>query len=173
MWKALLLGLLSASAWSQPPASPDRWKDLRFLIGEWTGEGGGGGAGQGAGSFSFTPQLGGKILVRRNVADYPAANGKPAVHHEDVMTVYLEAEGKAPEAIYFDNEGHVIHYVVEVNPSGKVVRFVSRVQAGEPRYRLTYREADKDLVTGQFELAPPGKPEAFDRYMEWSARRKK
>jgi len=165
---ALFLGL-SASLWSQPA---DRWKDLRFLVGEWTGEGGGSSTGQGMGAYSFLPELGGKILVRRNTADYPAANGNPAVHHEDVMTVYLEAEGKVPEAIYFDSEGHVIHYSVEINPAGKSVTFVSPSQTGQPRYRLTYSDSGKGVVHGRFEIAPPGKPEAFTRYMEWSARRK-
>jgi hypothetical protein len=152
--------------------TPDRWKDLRFLIGEWTGEGGGGSVGPGMGAYSFLPDLGGKILVRRNVADYPAANGNPAVHHEDTMTVYLEADGKVPEAIYFDSEGHVIHYALEVDAAARMVRFVSPALQGQPRYRLTYRESGKDLVAGLFEVAPPGKPEAFNKYMEWTARRK-
>jgi len=169
MAKLALILLLTTSLWSQPA---DRWRDLRFLVGEWTGEGGGS-VGQGMGVFSFQPELGGKILVRRNTADYPAANGNPATHHEDILTVYLEAEGRAPEAIYFDSEGHVIHYSVEIDPAGKSVRFVSLAQPGQPRYRLTYRDAGKGLVDGQFEIAPPGKPEAFSRYLEWSARRKK
>jgi hypothetical protein len=164
-----VLCLLSALAWGQP----DRWKDLRFLVGEWTGEGGGSSTGQGMGTYTFLPELDGKVLVRRNSADYPAANGRPAVHHEDVMTVYLESEGRAPEAIYFDNEGHVIHYTLEIDSAGKVVRFVSPPQPGQPRYRLTYRETANGVVAGQFEVAPPGKPEGFVRYMEWSARRKK
>ena len=172
MSRGFLLFLLSAPLWSQPAAAPDRWKDLRFLVGEWSGEGGGGSPGQGAGAYSFLPELGGKVLVRRNVADYPASNGNPAVHHEDLMTIYLEGDGKALEAIYFDNEGHVIHYIIEANPASKVARFVSPPQPGQPRYRLTYRETAKDLVAGQFEVAPPGKPESFVKYMEWTARRK-
>jgi hypothetical protein len=171
MWKLrlLLLAMMTASAWSQPL---DRWKDLRFLIGEFTGEGGGSGVGQGMGAYTFLPELGGKILMRRNVADYPAANGDPATHHEDVMTVYAEADGRNLEAIYFDSEGHVIHYAVEVVNGGKSVTFTSAAQAGQPRYRLTYRDSGKGLVDGRFEVAPPGKPEAFTRYMEWTARRK-
>ena len=142
----------------------DRWKDVRFLVGEWTGEGGGDSVGQSMGAYSFLPELGGKILVRRN--------SNPAAHHADVMTVYVEAEGKAPEAIYFDSEGHVIHYAVEIDSAAKSVRFVSPAQPGQPRYRLTYHDSGKGLVGGQFEIAPPGKPEAFTKYLEWSARRK-
>ncbi|MCU1233890.1 MAG: hypothetical protein JWP63_1857 [Candidatus Solibacter sp.] len=170
MPRLAVLLLLSACAWSQPP---DRFQSLRFLIGEWTGTGGGADTGQGAGAYTFLPELDGKVLVRRSSSDYPTANGRPAIHHVDVMTVYLEADGKAPEAIYFDNEGHVIHYAIEIDAAGKVARFVSPVQAGQPRYRLTYREMAADVDTGQFEVAPPGKPEAFTKYLEWSARRKK
>jgi hypothetical protein len=162
MSKVLVVCLLSFCLWGQ---SPDRWKDLRFLIGEWTGEGSGG-----AGAYSFLPDLGGRILVRRNVADYP---GNPPVHHEDVMTVYFEGEGAAPQAIYFDSEGHVIRYAMEIDPAGKLARFVSPQQPGQPRYRLTYRETGKDLVAGLFEVAPPGRPESFTKYLEWTARRKK
>src|SRR3954447_23856861 len=97
--------------------SPDRWQDLRFVIGEWTATDGG--------AFSFVPELGGKILVRRSV--------NPSAHHEDVMTVYLEAAGKTPEAIYFDNEGHVIHYTLEIDAAAKTVHFVSPAQPGQPR----------------------------------------
>jgi hypothetical protein len=169
MSRLLALCLLSSLLCAQP----DRWEDLRFLIGEWTGEGGGTSTGQGMGAYSFLPELDGKVFVRRNSADYPAANGRPAIHHEDVMTVYLEGDGKAPEAIYFDNEGHVIHYAIEVDAAGKSARFVSPAQPGQARYRLTYRETARDVVAGLFEIAPPGKPESFTKYMEWSARRKK
>jgi hypothetical protein len=169
MSRLLLLCLLCSIAWGQP----DRWKELRFLVGEWTGEGGGTYTGAGAGSYTFLPELDGKILVRRNSSDYPAANGRPAIHHEDVMTVYREGETQAPQAIYFDNEGHVIRYAIEADPAGKQARFVSAPQAGQPRYRLTYRETGKDRVAGLFEVAPPGKPDSFTTYIEWTARRKK
>jgi hypothetical protein len=170
----LLPIFLFASALCAQNSAPaaGRWNDLRFLTGEWTGEGGGS-TGPGAGAYTFLPELDGTVLVRRNTADYPAANGRPAIHHEDVMTVYREAADKAPEAIYFDNEGHVIHYAVEIDPAAKTARFLSPVQPGQPRYRLTYRETAPGVVAGMFEIAPPGKPESFAKYMEWSARRKR
>src|SRR6202011_6405981 len=64
-----------------------------LLTGDWLGEGGGA-PGQGAGEFSFRSELGGKALVRRNRADYPAAAGKPAFHHEDLMMIFQEAESQ-------------------------------------------------------------------------------
>jgi hypothetical protein len=168
MSKLILLCLCAASLGAQ---APDPWKDLGFLLGEWTGEGGGS-PGQAMGAYSFLPELGGKILVRRNVADYPAAGGKPAVHHEDVMTVYREAGNQPPAAIYFDSEGHVIHYSVEIDAAAKLVRFVSPTVPNQPRYRLTYRETGKNLVAGKFEIAAPDKPEAFATYLDWISRRR-
>ena len=169
-----LLAFWPCPSIGQDAAKPDPWASLHFLIGTWEAKTTGGSArAQGAGNYSFQLKLAGHLLARHSGGGSCKGPEDYNCNHADLLYLYPEGPAGALRAIYFDNEGHVIHYVVEVNPSGKVVRFVSRVQAGEPRYRLTYREADKDLVTGQFELAPPGKPEAFDRYMEWSARRKK
>ena len=162
----ILIVLLAVCAWGQQSA--DRWKDFRFLIGDWKGEGGGASTGPGAGAYTFLPELDGKILVRRSSSDYA---GNPATHHEDVMTVYRESEAESPRAVYFDNEGHVIHYRIEVDAAAKTVRFISLPRPGEPRYRLTYRETAKDVVAGLFEVAPPGNPEKFTKYLEWAARR--
>src|SRR5579862_1300613 len=96
----LFLVLVSIAA-----AAGDTWKDLRFLLGDWTGEGGGG-----AGAFSFELQAGGKAMLRRNSADYPASSGKPSIHHEDIMLIYADADGQPPKAVYVDSEGHVIQY---------------------------------------------------------------
>src|SRR5207244_221083 len=58
-------------------ATPD-WEPLGWLVGDWVGEGGG--AMTGKGGFSFLPDNDGHLLIRRNVADYPPQNGKPALH---------------------------------------------------------------------------------------------
>src|SRR5712692_4440664 len=70
-------------------AKADDWGPLQFLVGQWTGEGGGE-PGQGSGSFSFTPDLQGKILVRKNVAEYPPSKEKPAYRHDDLMVIYRD-----------------------------------------------------------------------------------
>ena len=64
-------------------AKAEDWGPLQFLVRNWTGEGGGE-PGQGSGSFSFTPDLQGKILVRKNVAEYPPSKEKPAYKHDDL-----------------------------------------------------------------------------------------
>src|SRR5260370_6189124 len=80
---------------------------LQFLVGNWTGEGGGE-PGQGSGSFTFAPDLQGKILVRKNVAEYPPSNGKPAYRHDDLMVVYHDYAARRLRAIYFDSEDHAL-----------------------------------------------------------------
>jgi hypothetical protein len=150
---------------AQPsPKLDDRWAPLAFLIGEWTGEGGGG-PGQGSGGFSFLPDQDGKILIRKNRADYPATNDRPAFSHTDLMIVYNEQGETKLRAIYFDTEDHVIHYTVEPSTDRKSVQFVSE------NFRLTYRKTGPDAVGIKFEIAPPGKPGAFATYIEASAHR--
>jgi len=159
-----ILFLTVVSLFGESPPNWDRWQ---FLMGEWVGEGGGE-PGQGTGSFSFKPELEGRILVRKNRSDYPATKDRPAVSHQDLMVVYPGSP--TPHAIYFDNEGHVIHYAADFQAGGVV--FTSEAQASAPRFRLTYTKLAADKVGIRFEIAPPGKPDAFVPYVEAVARRK-
>jgi len=144
------------------------WGPAQFLVGSWVGEGGGQ-PGQGAGSFSFTPDLQGKILVRRNFAAYPAANGKPAFRHDDLMIVYRDTAAFAPvlRATYFDSEEHTIQYSVKPVEGGIVL--VSEGPQSTPRYRMTYLSTGKNTLKIKFEIAAPGKD--FAPYIEAAARR--
>jgi hypothetical protein len=108
MLRLCILGLTLFSCSMPLSAQADRWKGFQFLIGEWTG-GGGSSTGRGSGAFSFQLDVNGKVLLRRNHAEYPASKDKPAIRHDDLMMIYLEADDKAPEAVYADSEGHVIH----------------------------------------------------------------
>jgi hypothetical protein len=145
------------------------WGALQYLAGEWTGEGSGG-PGQGTGSFSFKPDLQGKILVRKNRAEYPASKERAAFVHDDLMVVYRDAPEAAAHAIYFDSEGHTIRYEVQA-PDGGAIVFISPAEPSTPRYRLTYTRIDQDRLTIKFEIAPPGKPAEFTTYKEASAHR--
>ena len=162
----LLLPLLAVPIlFAQPsPKLDNRWAPLAFLVGDWTGEGGGG-PGQGTGGFSFLPDQNGKILIRRNRADYPASKDRPAFSHTDLMIVYNEQGETKLRAIYFDTEDHVIHYTVEPSPDGSNVRFVS------DNYRLTYHKTGADSLALKFEIAPAGKPGAYTTYIEATAHR--
>ncbi len=171
-----LLGVISGKTSEQgKPGNPDEqdaalWGPLQFLVGKWTGEGTGA-PGEGTGGFSFTWDLGQKILVRRNHADYPATNDRPAFTHLDFMVIYGDAAGKTLKAIYFDNERHVINYSVLVQEGGDRVQFISDAIPSVPRYRFTYIKAGVNALKLKFEIAPPGKPDSFATYIEASARR--
>jgi len=166
----ILLLATSLSLIAQPPDSkPDPFKPFQFLLGDWVGEGSGA-PGAGSGDFSLQYDLQRHVLVRKSYAEYPASQNRPAYRHDDLMIVYMDEGAKPPKAIYFDSEGHVISY--SVVSSENSVRFVSGAAAGQPRYRLTYRKTGDDTVALEFEIAPPGKPDAFASYIQASARRK-
>jgi hypothetical protein len=157
-----VLGLALGLAAPGVAATP-AWPDLGWLEGRWTADGGGG-PGQASGGFSFLPEAGGQVLVRRNFADYPAQGGKPAERHDDLMVIYRD--GPAARATYWDSEGQTIHYAVTAPAPGEAV-FVSDDPAG-PRFRLSYRRTAVGL-DGRFEIAPPPGRDAFKTYLSWSA----
>lgn len=165
----LLLCLVSLVA--QPVKNGARFTPFGFLAGEWVGESGGG-PGQGSGEFSFLPDQDGKILIRKNFATYPATKGKPAFSHTDLMIIYQESGESKLRAIYFDDEDHIIHYIVEPSADRNSVQLVTENSASQPGYRLTYRKSGDDRVTIQFEIAPAGKGDAFSTYIQATARRK-
>jgi hypothetical protein len=163
----LILFLCATAALTQGP-SGDPFHALRFLMGEWVADGP---AAAGSGHFEFTPDVQGNVMVRRNHAEYPAANGRPAANHDDLMVIYREGMPATARAIYFDNEGHVIRYAVEAG-APDAVTFVSEAAAGMPRFRLSYKKLPDGWLGGKFEIAAPGKPEEFKTYLEWTAKRK-
>ena len=151
-----------------PQATADAWGSIRFLVGDWVGEGSGK-PGQGRGSFSFRFDLEQKILVRRSHSEYPAAGEKPAIVHDDLMVCYPDPAGGRILAIYLDNEGHIIHYVAESDGPGRLV-LVSEPRASSPGFRLTYTRLEGDTVAINFEIAPPGGTE-FVPYLSGKAAR--
>lgn len=158
----LLLAVASLCAQDKP-----NWDGWRFLIGEWTGEGEGD-ARQGTGGFTFELQLDQRVLVRKNHAEYPATKDKPAYSHQDLMVIHPDGPGWS--AVYFDNEGHVIHYSVKFRTEGVGVTFTSTEPASGPRYLLTYTKLGANKVGIEFAIAAPGKP--FTPYIHAVAHRK-
>jgi hypothetical protein len=171
-WRTATVALLSLAGFSSvmgraatPPAGAreDPWAGWRFVVGEWAGEGSGR-PGEGAGSFSFRFDLGEKVLMRRSHTEYPAQGQKAAFVHDDVMICYPEPAGDRILAIYFDNEGHVIHYTADASRPGRVV-LVSEASGSSPGFRLTYTQTGPDAVTIEFEIAPPDRPGEFVPYL--------
>jgi hypothetical protein len=143
------------------------WGPLQFLLGTWTTDQPSTGArALGTGSFSFSPDLQGKVLVRKSFAEYPPENGKPAYRHDDLMIVYRDGDSHL-RAMYFDNEDHVIEYSVQ--PSAHGVVFESQGSSVASRYRLTYTATGADHAKLKFEIALPEKD--FTTYIEASVHR--
>jgi hypothetical protein len=154
----------------QPFLEETGWAPLRFLLGYWVGEGGGA-SDQGSGWFTFTTEVQGQLMVSRNHAEYPADADRPAVVHDDLMIIYRDPAGAGVRAVYFDNEGHAIHYsVAVVEPTG-AIQFDSAGSAAQPGYRLTYIPTSPDTLRLTFEIAPPAPSPTFTTYIEARARR--
>jgi hypothetical protein len=157
-----LLAALRAADPAAAAAAPAPLRALAFLEGTWTAEPDARGS---TGQFTLAPELSGAVLVRRNRLAVPAGEGRPASVHEDLMVIW--PEGADLRADYWDNEGHVIHYAVRTGPDR--AEFLSNGPG--PRFRLTYLLVAPDLVEVRFEIAPPGKPEAFAPFLSGRARR--
>ena len=152
-----LFGIFTTCFGQQSP----NWEKLNWLIGDWVGEGSGT-PGKGGGFFNFSLDLDKKILVRKSHSEYPAAENKPKVIHDDLMIVYPDYTGNPSSAIYFDNEGHTINYTVTY--SDKSIVFTSRKIPNVPVFRLTYTLLENASVNTKFEMSQEG--EKFMTYVE-------
>jgi len=165
-----LISLIAAGSIGAQPApqpSPD-WKAWSPLFGTWTSDPSPDGS---TGSFTLTPELQGRILVRRNRAEYPETKNRPAFRHEDLMSIWQEAG--VVHAKYWDNEGHVISYLATADTASKTYVFVSDAATSRPRFRLTYRLATADAMSLAFEIAPPDTPDQFKPYLSATLHRAK
>ena len=158
-----IAALLCASALSAQ--TPDPWKSLRFLIGTWEGKTQGGSAGAAsAGVYTFQLDLKGHVLGRYGAYTACAGPADFNCEHGDMLYVY-EAAGGPLKAIYFDNEGHTIHYDV-TTPAADTAVFLSAAGQPGPRFRLTY-ELKGGVMSGKFQMSMPGQTE-FRSYLEWA-----
>ena len=156
-------------AQNTPPAvAPDPFHALAFLDGNWEAKATG--AGTSSGTYAFKHELSGHILARVATSDVSCKG--PAdfdCDHNDLLYVYAEAPGQPLKAIYFDNEGHVIHYNV-TTPAPTTVVFLSDGSQPGPQFRLTYELKDATM-SGKFQMHLPGQAE-WKSYLEWSGGRK-
>jgi hypothetical protein len=150
------------------PENP--WRALAFLEGTWDAHAQIGSAGaQSNGTYTFKPELKHHVLVRHS--DSAACKG-PANYdckHSDVLYVYQEGENQPLRAIYFDNEGHVIHYAVST-PDASTAIFVSEASPSGPQFRLVY-ELKGSVMWGKFQMRMPEQAD-WKSYLEWSGAKK-
>lgn len=164
---ALLIG---AGSYGQAPAATDPWAGLRFLIGTWEAKTTGGAAqAASTGAYSFQLELRGHVLARHSAAAACKAPDDFDCQHRDLLYIYPEGPSLGLKAIYFDNEGHTIHYAVSTPKPGSVV-FLSESGQPGPEFRLTYELVD-GVMAGKFQVRMGGQTE-YKSYLEWRGKGK-
>lgn len=81
--------------------------------------------------------------------------------------MYLDFIGNASKAIYFDNEGHTIHYAITY--AKKSIVLTTDKIPNVPVFRLTYSLLDNREVNTKFEMSQDG--EKFMTYIKVKLKR--
>ncbi len=142
------------------------WEALQFLLGKWAATGGGA-PGAARGEATFERELGNHIIVRRSYAEYEKGSAAGS-RHDDLLILYADAGGGPARGIYFDSEGHVIHYRLAAQAPNMVALESDGSQPG-PKFRLSYR-LEGETLAGKFEIAETGNS-GYKTYLVWNARR--
>jgi hypothetical protein len=171
LYLSVAMLLICSAAPAQQPGPVPSWDGWQFLLGKWVGEGATRDVSQGTGYFTFEESLNGRVLVRKNHANYPATKDRPAISHEDLMVVFVDQATKQTRAFYADNEGNVIQYAATLSKDGNTLTFLSEVIPAARRFRLTYVRTKPDQMALTFEIAPPGKPDEFRKFIETTLRK--
>jgi hypothetical protein len=166
LFPIFLAALFSLPMLAQTSAtSPDPFQSVKFLEGTWDANVQNNASVKESGRYTFDRELGGHILARHSTNDRNCtAPANFDCQHSDMLTIYPSDSGQGLEAIYFDNEGHVIHYDVST-PKPDLAVFLSPPSQG-PEFRLTY-ELIGAVMTGRFQVLMPGQRD-WRTYLEWS-----
>ncbi len=134
------------STGAAPPVLDAMFDPVKALVGSWQGDDP---ERHSTGRFTLTPELAGKILVRRST------NESPEGRHEDFMVIFKVPSGL--RASYWDNEGHTINYTI--TGSANHIEFLSDEVPNAPRFKLTYDPHGGDELAIDFSIAMPGTTE--------------
>jgi hypothetical protein len=151
---------------SVPKQTPSFGPKWTALVGQWVAETVEGG---GSGACGFHFDLEQNVIVRTNRAELPGPGGQARVH-ADLMVISPRGSQDEARATYWDNEGHRIEYSAGWSSDGSTLTLLSEAGPG-PLFRLTYKRIGAESMTVLFEMAPPGKAEAFKQYTTGRIRR--
>ncbi len=135
----------------------DSLSQLDMLVGHWFADASGA---QNKGTFSFSKELGGTILVRRDHTEVPSSAGHEVAPHDILMIVYQDRE-QGLQAVYFDNEGNNATLKVLFATAGQSVQFSNEASSEHAGLRLTYTSQPTGKLAIKFEMEPPGSTNAF------------
>jgi hypothetical protein len=170
--KVVIRVLLVLLAWplaaqSVPSTGGDPLQGVAFLKGTWLASttAAGSSGGNVTGTYTFRPELADHILAR-HTTNVDTCKGPSSFDcdHGDLLYIYQDGPGQSLKAIYFDNEGRVIHYNVST-PSATTAIFVSDSSQTGPQFRLMY-ELTGVTLSGKFQMRLPGQSE-WKSYLEW------
>jgi hypothetical protein len=162
---------LPAVAQDAPRPPTDPFQPVSFLVGTWEARTVNDPSVTATGAYTFRAELNGHIVVRHSISDAGKCKGPVDFNceHSDMLYIYADAPGQPLRAIYFDNEGHVIHYAVTA-PTPTSAEFLSDSQQPGPQFRLIY-ELKGAVMHGKFQMRMPGQSD-WKSYLEWSGSRR-
>jgi hypothetical protein len=163
----LSLAFFVPSLFAQSP--PDPFARLSFLLGTWEAKTINNPAVTATGTYAFRTELNGHVLARHTSAAGCKGPEDFNCQHGDLLYIYADAPGQPLRAIYFDNEGHVIHYAVTA-PTATTAEFLSDASGAGPQFRLFY-ELKGGIMSGKFQIRMPGQQE-WKSYLEWTGARR-
>jgi hypothetical protein len=160
----ILLQVQVPAVCGQEPQSQPRacCAGMDFLLGQWEASGAGE-IGSSSGVMTFTQDLSGRVIVRRNESRSKQGS------HQDLMIIYRDSAG-ALRADFFDSEGHVIAYEVTVTETPPTAVFTHASTDKEPGFRFSHISTDDGSLDLVFEIARPGSS-VFKPYLKGVARR--
>jgi hypothetical protein len=161
-----VLSILSLGLRAQSVSSKDPFQSLSFLEGTWEAKTNGTSGIDANGKYSFALELRNHVMARRMVSKESCKGPENYdCNHSDLLYIYPEGLDQALHAIYFDNEGHVIRYLVST-PTPTSALFLSDSSQPGPQFRLLY-ERKADMMFGKFQMRMSGQSE-WKSYVEWS-----
>jgi hypothetical protein len=161
--------LLAFGVKAQSPEAKDPLKPLSFLQGTWEAKTDSSSGVSSVGKYSFQLELRNHVMARQSVSKESCTGPENYdCNHSDLLYIYPGELDQSLQAIYFDNEGHVIKYQIST-PTPTSAVFLSDGSQPGPQFRLVY-ERTGDTMFGKFQMRMPGQSE-WKSYLEWSGKK--